>query len=227
MGVEKRMPGTAGAGEAGSGVGDREAAGGVEGGGRAAAGGVGGGSGGRAGGGTAAYTARDIATAWERERPGTPATSIGIVTPIWQLAKLFGDDRRRVLARAGVDTATLDLLSVLRRSGTPYTLTTRELGRLSMVTAGAVSQRVARAEREGLVTRRPGEGRPRTVEVTLTEAGHALVEATVDQVLGREADLISGLTAEQQTRLTELLGILLEDVQRSLGDERITQVGQL
>ncbi|MET8685623.1 MarR family transcriptional regulator [Streptomyces sp. NPDC004732] len=175
--------------------------------------------------GTAAYTARDIATAWERERPGTPATSIGIVTPIWQLAKLFGDDRRRVLARAGVDTATLDLLSVLRRSGKPYTLTTRELGRLSMVTAGAVSQRVARAEREGLVTRRPGEGKPRTVEVTLTEAGHALVEATVDQVLGREADLIGGLTADQQARLTELLGVLLADVQRSLGDERITQVG--
>ncbi|MEU6826723.1 MarR family transcriptional regulator [Streptomyces atriruber] len=175
--------------------------------------------------GTAAYTARDIATAWERERPGTPATSIGIVTPIWQLAKLFGDDRRRVLARAGVDTATLDLLSVLRRSGQPYTLTTRELGRLSMVTAGAVSQRVARAEREGLVTRRPGEGKPRTVEVTLTEAGHTLVEETVDQVLGREADLISGLTADQQARLTELLGVLLEDVQRSLGDERITQVG--
>ncbi|WAM00552.1 MarR family transcriptional regulator [Streptomyces sp. Je 1-369] len=168
-----------------------------------------------------------MAAAWERERPGTPATSIGIVTPIWQLAKLFGDDRRRVLARANVDTATLDLLSVLRRSGTPYTLTTRELGRLSMVTAGAVSQRVARAEREGLVTRRPGEGRPRTVDVTLTEAGHALVEATVDEVLGREADLISGLTAEQQARLTELLGVLLEDVQRSLGDERITQVGQL
>lgn len=47
----------------------------------------------------------------------TPADSIGIVTPIWQLAKLFGDDRRRVLARAGVDSATLDLLSVLRRSG--------------------------------------------------------------------------------------------------------------
>lgn len=200
--------------------------------GRGAGGGASGAEGGRGDGdreaaGTAAYTARDIATAWERERPGTPATSIGIVTPIWQLAKLFGDDRRRVLARAGVDTATLDLLSVLRRSGTPYTLTTRELGRLSMVTAGAVSQRVARAEREGLVTRRPGEGRPRTVEVTLTEAGHALVEATVDQVLGREADLISGLTAEQQARLTELLGVLLADVQRSLGDERITQVGQL
>ncbi|MFI1016586.1 MarR family winged helix-turn-helix transcriptional regulator [Streptomyces sp. NPDC020965] len=169
---------------------------------------------------------RDIAAAWERERPGTPVSSIGIVTPVWQLAKLFGDDRRRVLTRQGVDAATLDLLSVLRRGGPPYTLTTRELGRRSLVTAGAVSQRVARAEREGLVTRRPGAGRPRTVEVTLTPAGHELVETTVDQVLGREAELIGGLTPEQRDRLTELLGVLLQDVQRRLDSAGVSHVGE-
>ncbi|POX38087.1 MarR family transcriptional regulator [Streptomyces sp. Ru73] len=169
---------------------------------------------------------RDIAAAWERERPGTPVASIGIVTSIWQLAKLFGDDRRRTLARAGVDTATLDLLSVLRRSGPPYTLSTREIGRRCMVTAGAVSQRVARAEREDLVVRRPAQGRPRTVEVTLTATGHEVVEATVDQVLHREAELLDGLDADKQEQLTELLRGLLRDVQHRLGDDRLTHVGQ-
>ncbi|MFI1583672.1 MarR family winged helix-turn-helix transcriptional regulator [Embleya sp. NPDC020630] len=176
-------------------------------------------------GGAGRDSARDIAAAWERERPGTPADSIAIVTPIWQLAKLFGDDRRRVLANAGVDSATLDLLSVLRRSGPPYTLSTRELGRRALVTAGAISQRVARAEREGLVTRRPGTGRPRTVQVTLTAAGHDLVEATVDQVLLREAELIGGLTPDRRRQLTELLHLLLTDVQRRVGDDRVTHVG--
>ncbi|MFD5397364.1 MarR family winged helix-turn-helix transcriptional regulator [Streptomyces sp. NPDC127097] len=181
----------------------------------------------RAAGDASGYPVEEIAAAWERERPGTPVSSIGIVTPIWQLAKLLGDDRRRVLARAGVDPATLDLLSVLRRGGPPYTLTTRELGRRSMVTAGAVSQRVARAEREGLVTRRPGAGRPRTVLVELTPAGHELVEATVDQVLHREAELIDGLTPGQQTQLAGLLRILLQDTQRKLGDDRLSQVGDV
>ncbi|MEW1752175.1 MarR family winged helix-turn-helix transcriptional regulator [Streptomyces angustmyceticus] len=173
-----------------------------------------------------AYPVAEIAAAWERERPGTPVSSIGIVTPIWRLAKLLGDDRRRVLARAGMDPATLDLLSVLRRSGEPYTLTTRELGRRSLITAGAVSQRVARAEREGLVTRRPGEGRPRTVLVALTPAGHERIEATVDQVLHREAELIDGLTPGQQEQLAGLLRILLQDTQRKLGDDRLSQVGE-
>ncbi|MGW1377602.1 MarR family winged helix-turn-helix transcriptional regulator [Streptomyces sp. NPDC002446] len=172
------------------------------------------------------YPVEEIAAAWERERPGTPVSSIGIVTPIWQLAKLLGDDRRRVLAAAGVDPATLDLLSVLRRSGEPYTLTTRELSRRSMITAGAISQRVARAEREGLVTRQPGAGRTRTVLVELTPAGHELVEATVDQVLCREAELIGGLTPEQQTQLAALLRILLQDTQHRLGDDRIRHVGE-
>ncbi|MFF8960945.1 MarR family winged helix-turn-helix transcriptional regulator [Streptomyces sp. NPDC014894] len=170
-------------------------------------------------------TAADIAAAWERERPGTPVSSIGIVTPLWQLAKLFGDDRRRALADAGLDAATLDLLSVLRRGGPPYTLSTRELGRRSLVTAGAISQRVARAEREGLVERRPGAGRPRTVQVSLTPAGHELVESTVDRVLGREAELIGGLGPEQQRLLTALLGALLADVQRRLGDDGVSHVG--
>ncbi|MEU6116679.1 MarR family transcriptional regulator [Streptomyces sp. NPDC047117] len=169
---------------------------------------------------------RDIAAAWERERPGTPVSSIGIVTSVWQLAKLFGDDRRRTLARAGVDTATLDLLSVLRRSGPPYTLSTREIGRRSMITAGAVSQRVARAERENLVIRGPAQGRPRTVEVTLTPTGHEVVEATVDQVLHREAELLDGLAPEKQAELTALLRTLLADVQHRLGDDRLTHVGE-
>ncbi|GLV76362.1 MarR family transcriptional regulator [Streptomyces hygroscopicus subsp. hygroscopicus] len=175
--------------------------------------------------GASTYPVQDIAAAWERERPGTPVTSIGIVTPIWRLAKLLGDDRRQVLAQAGVDAATLDLLSVLRRSGEPYTLSTRELSRRSLVTAGAISQRVARAESDGLVTRRPGQGRPRTVLVSLTQAGHDLVEATVDHVLGREAELIGGLTSEQQGCLAELLRVLLQHVQHRLSDDRISHVG--
>ncbi|TMR04192.1 winged helix-turn-helix transcriptional regulator [Actinomadura soli] len=172
------------------------------------------------------HPVHEIAAAWERERPGTPVSSIRIVTPIWQLAKLFGDDRSRVLARAGVDAATLDLLSVLRRSGPPYTLSTRELSQRSLVTAGAVSQRVARAEREGLVKRHPAQGRPRTVRVTLTTTGHEVVEATVDHVLHREAELISGLTSDQQTQLAELLCVLLQQVQHRADDNRITHVGQ-
>lgn len=164
------------------------------------------------------------ALAWIRERPGTPVEGIGVVTRIWRLAKLFGDDRRRVLAAQGADAAVLDLLSVLRRSGPPYRLTTRQITEQTRVTAGAISQRLARAEQLGLIERASVKG-TRLVEVTLTLAGHQLVEGLVDQVLGREADLISCLTPEQRSQLTQLLKLLLDDLQGRLGDPGHTQVG--
>ena len=159
-----------------------------------------------------------VALAWLRERPGTPVQGIGIVTRMWQCAKLLGEDRRRVLAAAGADPATLDLLSVLRRSGPPYRLTTRQLTERTLVSAGAISQRVARAERDGLVTRHSPQG-SRAVTVSLTPAGHELVERLVDRVIGREADLISRLTPEQQRTLTELLRPLLADLHTQIGPQ--------
>ena len=159
-----------------------------------------------------AYPAAGIAAAWQRERPGVPVESIEIVTPIWRLAKLLADDRRRVLHACGVDPATLDLLTVLRRAGPPYQLTTREIAQHALVTAGAVSQRVARAEREGLVLRAAAGDGSRAVNVTLTGAGHVLVERTVDQVLGREAELVRGLAAAERTELAALLDRLLTRV---------------
>ncbi|MFI0738991.1 MarR family winged helix-turn-helix transcriptional regulator [Streptomyces sp. NPDC021100] len=158
------------------------------------------------------HSAAEIAAAWRRERPGTPTGSIEIVTPVWQLAKLFADDRNRALRQAGIDAATLDLLSVIRRSGPPYALTTRELTRRTLVTAGAISQRVARAEREGLVERTPGTTGRRAVLVTLTPEGHALIERSVDTVLGREATLVEGLSDTERATLAGLLAKLTADV---------------
>lgn len=166
-----------------------------------------------------------VALAWLRERPGTPVEGIGIVTRVWQCAMLLGKDRRRVVADAGADPATLDLLSVLRRSGPPYRLTTRQLTDRTLITAGAISQRVARAERDGLVVRASPPQGSRAVAVSLTPAGHELVERLVDRVLGREADLVSRLTPEQQTTLTELLRLLLVDLHTQIGPQPPSQVG--
>jgi DNA-binding MarR family transcriptional regulator len=153
-----------------------------------------------------------IQEAWERERPGTPAGSIGVITRIWRIGKLLADERRRTLARLGIDAATLDLLSTLRRAGRPYRLTAGTLAELSLVSAGAVSQRLARAEREGLVHRERSPADGRLSYVTLTDAGHALIERSVDELLGHEEALLTGLAAGQREDLTVLLRVLLRSL---------------
>jgi DNA-binding MarR family transcriptional regulator len=82
------------------------------------------------------------------------------------------------------------------------------------VTAGAISQRVARAERDGFIQRTSGAIGRRTVLVKLTAQGHALIERSVDAVLGREASLTSGLSARERTELIALLDKLMTDVRR-------------
>ncbi len=150
-----------------------------------------------------------IQQAWERERPGTPAGSIGVITRIWRIGKLLADERRRTLALLGIDAATLDLLSTLRRAGHPYRLTAGAIAELSLVSAGAISQRVARAEREGLVRRERSPADGRLSYVTLTAAGQALIERSVDELLRHEEALLSGLADARREDLTALLRVLL------------------
>jgi DNA-binding MarR family transcriptional regulator len=163
------------------------------------------------------WPAADIAESWQRELPGVRTESIEIITPVWRIAKLLADDRRRTLAELGIDPSTLDLLSVIRRAGPPYELTTREITRRTLVTAGAVSQRVARAEQAGLVERSPSTASRRAVAVRLTDAGHRLVEATVRSLLDHEANLVGGLTPAERGVLTGLLA-KLEDTLSADGD---------
>jgi DNA-binding MarR family transcriptional regulator len=158
--------------------------------------------------------AEEISSAWQREQPGLPVDSIGILTRIRQAAKLLADERRRVLAKVGMDAATLDLLSILRRSGPPYRLPTRELAARCMITAGAVTQRVDRAQRAGLVLRLAAEPVTRAVPVELTPAGHRAVEGAVAGLLSYEQGLIEVLAPQQQQELAQLLAVLLGDLTR-------------
>lgn len=153
--------------------------------------------------------ADEIALAWERERPGTPVESIRVFTRIWRIAKLLNDERRRTLARLGIDAATLDLLATLRRGCDPCRLTPGQLAERTLVSAGAISQRVARAESEGLVRRDRSPDDGRVAYVTLTDAGHALIERSVDGLLRYEDGLLGALTDSQQVELANLLKILL------------------
>ena len=152
----------------------------------------------------------EIEQAWARERPGTPAGSIGVITRIWRAGKLLADERRRTLARLGIDAATLDLLSTLRRAGDPYRLTAGTLAELSLVSAGAISQRIARAERAGLVRRERSSADGRLAYVTLTAEGHALIERSVDELLRHEESLLAPLSEDQRSDLSDLLRILLD-----------------
>lgn len=157
--------------------------------------------------------ARSVATAWRRELPEVSTRSIALVWLVKAVAVALRKGRAEVLDQLGIDAATLDLLSTLRRGGPPYRLTTRELAEQCLVTAGAISQRITRAERDALVSRSPGEGR--SVEVALTRKGHQVVERSAADVLGADDEFTAGLSDDDLDRLEQLLSAWLTSMQES------------
>ncbi|MDF5758047.1 MarR family winged helix-turn-helix transcriptional regulator [Spongiactinospora sp. TRM90649] len=165
-----------------------------------------------------------IQDAWRRELPGVPVDSIGIITRVWWAAKIFGDERRRLLADLGLDVATLDLLSTLRRAGPPYRMSPGDLAEACMVTRGAITQRVERAVNAGLVERATAGSGYHARAITLTEVGNALLDQVVDDLLRAEHRLVGHLAPERREQLAALLRELLG----GLGDRSLTgHVGDL
>lgn len=150
-----------------------------------------------------------VAEQWRRERPGMPVDSIGIVGRVLRVAKVLMDERRRLLSAMEVDSATFDLLATLRRAGDPYRMTPTELARASLLSGGAVTQRVSRAEAAGLVRTLRTPSNRRTIAVELTSSGHQFIEHNIETLIGRERELLQGLDPAGRNQLSDLLRRLL------------------
>jgi DNA-binding MarR family transcriptional regulator len=151
---------------------------------------------------------------WARERPDLDVSAMGVLGRLSRLSQVVGTELGRTFGEHGLDRPAFDVLATLRRSGPPYSLTPAELTRSSMVTSGAITQRLDRLEARGWVVRTPNESDGRGVRVTLTGEGMAVVEAALPDHVRTEERLLAGLTRTQREELAGLLRQLLE----SLGD---------
>lgn len=146
----------------------------------------------------------EIAAQWSRERPDLPVDAIGVVARVLRIAKVFADHRRRTLAELGVDRATFDLLATLRRTGAPFRMSPAELIEACLVTGGAISQRVARAEAAGFVTTERTAG-GHTTAVALTPAGRERIDHDIARYFALEQSMIGHMAPDQQAELARLL----------------------
>jgi DNA-binding MarR family transcriptional regulator len=154
---------------------------------------------------------------WRERRPDLDASPMGIVGRMGRLNQLIDAELRRNFARHDLDRASFDVLATLRRSNAEHSLTPAGLMHSSMVTSGAISQRLDRLEARGLVTRAPSETDGRGVQVTLTAEGLRLIDAVLPTHVDTENELLAGLSSAERDQLASLLRTLLE----SLGDKRV------
>lgn len=152
---------------------------------------------------------------WANVRPDLDASPMGIVGRLSRASRLIDVRLRETFRRHDLDGASFDVLATLRRSGPEQRLTPAALMRSSMITSGAVTQRLDRLEGHGLIARTPHETDGRGVYVTLTDAGRTLVDEALPDHLATEQRILSALGDDERARFADTLRTLLE----SLGDK--------
>jgi DNA-binding MarR family transcriptional regulator len=154
-----------------------------------------------------------IAAQWAIERPDLDIGPTLVIGRLHRAAELLDQRLRPVFAEAGLGNGDFDVLASLRRAGPPYVLTPGELATTTMVTSGAVTKRVDRLERLGLVRRTVSASDGRGRDIALTDEGRRVQEALHPQHLANEHDLLGPLDTHERTELARLLKKLLLDLE--------------
>ena len=146
---------------------------------------------------------------WARERPDLDTEPIGVIARLGRAAHYIDHGHAEFFNRHGLSRADWDVLASLRREGRPYSLSPTALYRALMRTSGAMSQRLARLERQGLIQRRLDPADRRGIVVSLTPKGRRLVDRIAADHLANERQLLAPLSTEEWEALAGLLRKLL------------------
>ncbi len=154
--------------------------------------------------------ARRAQEEWQRERPDIDAGVMALVGRLLEATHLL--ERNWFLPLAAqfeLHQGEFDVIATLRRSGNPYAMTPTDLHEGLMLSSGAMTSRLDRLERKGLIERVPSPNDRRSTLVRLTPAGLALIDKALPLHVANEQQALSALTQKEQAQLDGLLAKLI------------------
>src|ERR1044071_6791410 len=140
---------------------------------------------------------------WARERPDLDVSPQGVIGRLHRLAGHLTEQLCVVYRRYGLGEGEFDVLATLRRGGAPFERAPGELAAFTMVTTGAMTKRIDRLERDGLVTRRPSTTDGRVVP--RTDAGRTLIDQAFTDHMRNERRLLDELSPADAAALEAIL----------------------
>ncbi|MCY7288071.1 MAG: MarR family transcriptional regulator [Cryobacterium sp.] len=146
-----------------------------------------------------------IVDAWLRERPDLDFAPLQVLSRVARLSKHLDRARRTAFSRSELDSWEFDVLSALRRAGTPYELSPKALLQQTLVSSGTMTNRIDRLVERGLVTRRTDPNDGRGIFVGMNPAGLTRVDAAITRLVDAEAELLATLPPGEQASLATLL----------------------
>jgi DNA-binding MarR family transcriptional regulator len=142
---------------------------------------------------------------WREARPDLDPSPIGIVGRVSRLARELEQRLEPVYQAHGLEPGWHDVLATLRRTGPPFRLRPTDLTESLMLTSSGTTKRLDRLEQAGLVQREPDPGDRRGTLISLTPAGHELIDSVTEAHLANERRILAALDETEQRQLADLL----------------------
>lgn len=134
---------------------------------------------------------------------------MGLLGRLKRLTLHVGREMEKTWGEFGLNAASFDVLATLRRSGPPFSLSPGDLIASTMVTSGTMTNRIDQLEKAGLVVRSQSREDGRSFQISLTDKGFQVIDEAVAAHVRTQAELVSGLSAEEQRALDGLLKTFL------------------
>lgn len=147
--------------------------------------------------------------AWAVSDPSLDARPLAVVGRLLLCARHCQQELVDALRPLGLSLADFDVINTLRRSANEHGTNASDLAHAALITTGAMTARLNRLERAGLITRTPDPSDGRGVSINLTDRGEQLAERSLRAVLDTDEAFLEPLTARQRDTVASVLKLLL------------------
>lgn len=151
----------------------------------------------------------EIKAQWAEEKPEIDVSPMEIIGRISRISRHIDRVLQENYAKFGLNGGEFDVLATLRRSGKPYQLIPTEMFQTMMLSSGAMTNRLDRLEKYGLIERTPNPNDRRGVLVGLTKKGLELIDKAYPLHISHENNMLASLSSRERESLINMLRKML------------------
>lgn len=151
---------------------------------------------------------------WAEELPGVDLEVESAVQRMQRIVKAIRRQMDETLGEFGLSFGEWGILGHLSLSGPPYRSSPGQLSEKEGLSSGAMTNRLDRLEKAGLIRRLPDPNDRRGLQIELTDQGHGLWAKALGAQASKEAAVAAALSERELAQLNKLLRKVLLELER-------------
>lgn len=150
-----------------------------------------------------------IIQAWRKRDPNLDSSTLQVTGRLMLCAAYYERAVGKVLEGFGLSVADFDVLNTLRRVSDQRGCRPSDMARSSLITTGAMTSRLDRLERTGLIRRTPDPTDRRGLVVRITPQGSKLAGQALDELITTNQAFLEPLNRQQRKAIASAFKQLL------------------